>query len=113
MLRSYVIGSAKLAAEACDVMEIEDLDAEFDEDNWDSVASVLPSGGAASLSSEQEAELQKTITDFTAEIMSADKNQDGKLSKEEFVSWVTDPSTSLADEKLLTKWMELFASKLS
>jgi Ca2+-binding EF-hand superfamily protein len=36
MLSAYIIGSAKLAAEACDVMELEelDMDAEFDEDNW-------------------------------------------------------------------------------
>ena len=116
MLRSHVIGSSKLAAQAaawvCDVMEIEDLDAQFEEDNWNSVASVLPSSGAASLAPEQEAELQKIIKDFTAETMSADKNQDGKQSKEEFVAWVTDPSTSLADEKLLTKCMKIFANKL-
>ena len=36
-----MIGSAKLAAEAVDVMEI-DFDDDFDEDNWDDVQSVLP-----------------------------------------------------------------------
>ena len=46
MLRAYMIGSAKLAAEAVDVMEI-DFDEDFDEDNWDDVQSLLPSGGAA------------------------------------------------------------------
>ena len=42
MLRAYMIGSAKLAAEAVDVMEIDDFDDDFDEDNWDDVQSVLP-----------------------------------------------------------------------
>ena len=37
-----MIGSAKLAAEAVDVMEIDDFDDDFDEDNWDDVQSVLP-----------------------------------------------------------------------
>jgi hypothetical protein len=39
------------------------------------VASVLPSGGAPALSLEQEAELERTITEFTAEIMTADTNK--------------------------------------
>ena len=45
-----MIGSAKLAAEAVDVMEI-DFDDDFDEDNWDDVQSLLPSGGAPTVRS--------------------------------------------------------------
>eukprot|EP01051_Picozoa_sp_SAG22_P022640 SAG22_NODE_5500_length_1003_cov_1.688053_2_plen_79_part_00 len=77
------------------------------------MSSVLPGGGAASLGPEQQAALERTIADFTREIMAADKNQDGKLSREEFVSWITDPATSLADEKLMTKWMDMFSSTLA
>lgn len=33
MLRAFVIGSAKLAAQACNVMEIEDLDIDQDVSN--------------------------------------------------------------------------------
>ena len=29
--------------------------------------------------------------------------QDGKLSQEEFVSWIADPKTSFADEQVLTR----------
>ena len=121
MLSAYIIGSAKLAAEACDVMELEelDLDAEFDEDNWDDVQSLLPSGSnSVALLPEQEVALQQTITEFTAEIMTADANKDGKLSKEEFLSWANgesggDSGALAANQQLLTKWMDLFAGSLS
>ena len=120
MLSAYIIGSAKLAAEACDVMELEELDleAEFDEDNWDDVQSLVPGGSnsAALLPAEQEAALQQTIAEFTVEIMKADANKDGKLSKEEFLSWADGSggdSVVLADQKMLTRWMDLFADSLS
>jgi hypothetical protein len=116
MLSAYLIGSAKLAAEACDVLELEelDLDVEFDEDNWDSVQSVLPSGGSPTLSAEKEQELAATIASFTAEIMQADANNDGKLSRDEFVSWAAGGASGAvaADKQLLTKWMKLFSDDL-
>ncbi len=79
-------------------------------DNWDDVSSVLPSGGTPALSLEQERECAATIAEFTAAIMAADSNKDGKLSREEFMTWVADPNTAIGDEKILTKWIEMFAS---
>ena len=89
------------------------LELQWDEEsNWDDVASVLPSGGTPALSLEQERECATTITEFTAAIMAADSNKDGKLSREEFMAWVTDPKTAIGDERILTKWIEMFATSL-
>ena len=51
---------------------------------------------------------------FTTAIMAADVNKDGKLSKEEFMSWANGGSAgALADQHMLTKWMDLFAGSLA
>lgn len=74
------------------------------------MSSVLPSGGTPALSLEQERECTSTIAEFTTAIMSGDTNKDGKLSKEEFMAWVADPKTSIPDEKILTRWIDMFTN---
>ena len=70
-------------------------------------------GAAKALPEAQEAELRETIAAFTTEIMKADTNKDGKLSKEEFLVWATQPETSIGDKALLTKWMDVFSNSLA
>ena len=119
MLSSYVIGSAKLAVEACNVVELEDKDLlqDFDidenDDDWADVLSLLPSGGTTSLSAAQEADCAKTISDFVAAIMEADRNKDGKLSKQEFMDWVRNPNTNISDQRVLQRWMDMFTRELA
>jgi hypothetical protein len=46
--------------------------------------------------------------------MQADANNDGKLSRDEFVSWAAGGASGAvaADKQLLTKWMKLFSDDL-
>ena len=72
---------------------------------------MLPSGGTAALSPEQERECTASIAEFTTAIMSGgDANKDGKLSKQEFMAWVSNPNTAMGDQKMLTKWIDTFAN---
>ena len=66
--------------------EDEDLLKDFDIDNannddWDYVLSLLPSGGTPTLSAAQEADCAKTISEFTSAIMEGDHNKYAIQSK--------------------------------
>ena len=109
MLRSYLVGSARVACQVVEVMELDDFDEDFD----DGPSGTVTVMAQDNIDANKRLEIESTVTEFEQEIFKADENRDGKLTLEEWLAWVKSPETSIMDQRLLTKWMEMFGRDLA
>lgn len=110
LLKSYFGGKQAISSQAVECYDLEDVDFDAEES-----ATPLPQKGTDSVREAlKDMELNNLADDFVEQIFQGDKDADGKLSRDEFESWLEkEAQRPSAAGTATVKWVELLAGGVS